>query len=81
MTRLTNHELITINARLAAEKEQLLHQVAQLKADIERITSVASAVNSMRPRTVEPTTEARRLAMAAAKELAQRSGRSIKVCV
>ena len=77
----TKLELQQTNARLAKENEALRLKVVQLEGDIERITSVASAlntVNSARP--TQPAWQAARAqAMAAAKDMAQRTHMVVKV--
>jgi hypothetical protein len=68
----TKLELQQTNTRLANENEVLRARVAQLEGDIERITSVASAINTVnQARPGRPQwQEDRAIAMAAAKALA-----------
>lgn len=74
----TKLELQQTNARLARENEELRKQVAQLEGDIMRITSVASAINTVndaRPQWQKD----RAQAMAAAKDMAARTRMTVKV--
>jgi hypothetical protein len=48
MSTLTKLELTQHNTRLATENAALRAQVLQLQTDFQRVTSVASAVNTMR---------------------------------
>lgn len=77
----TKLELAQTNARLARENEELRARVAQLEGDIERITSVASAINTVNAaRPTQPQWQKDRAqAMAAAKDMAQRSRMVVKV--
>lgn len=79
----TKLELTQINARLATENAALRMRIAELEGDIERITSVASAVNTMHtaPRAMsQPQWQIERaLAMAAAREMAMAARMVVKV--
>jgi uncharacterized protein YigA (DUF484 family) len=81
MTKLTKNELVAINADLAKQNDDLRHRVAQLEADIVRITEVASTVNRMqRPQYQMPAWQIeRRQKMEAAKQAALASKRCVKV--
>lgn len=78
---------IELQQALAQRNQQLdvaLHRAAQAEADNERlreqlrsVTSVAQALNTMK--SIDPVVDARRAALAAARELAMRSGRVTKV--
>lgn len=83
MATITKLALQQINTQLAADNADLRARVAQLEGDITRITSVASAVNHMRPATASharmPQWQIDRAAiMAAAREQAIQSGRVVK---
>lgn len=71
----TKLELVQINKRLAAENEALRKQVADLEM-VSRMTAIPTrrVMNHMPQWQVD-----RAVAMAAAREMAMRSGRSTKV--
>ena len=73
MTTITKLELSQVNARLAKENEALRAQVSQLQADFLRVTSVASAINTMPPQWQVD----RKLAMDAARNLALVSRKTV----
>ncbi len=85
MTAITKLALQQANTALAQDNTDLRALVAKLEGDIERITSVASAVNQMpapkaaRPAYVPPEWQVERAAaMAAARAAAMQSGRCVK---
>jgi uncharacterized sporulation protein YeaH/YhbH (DUF444 family) len=90
MSRLTKVELLQANARLAADNELLRSKLSQLESDLEianaaRKQARDEAAFATHERRVTHTNAyginavARAQAMAAARELAIRTGRSIKV--
>lgn len=77
MATITKLALTQINTRLATENTALRAQISKMQVEIERITEVASALNSPRPFGGQETPRLR--AMREARELAIASGRCIKV--
>ena len=78
MSGVTKLALQQANTRLARENDALRHEVAQLKADLLRVTECASAVNTMqRPFGGQETPRLK--AMREAREIAMATGRTTKV--
>ena len=86
MSRITKAELVAINNRLATENANLRAENSKLRADNQmlRAKSEATVVVNAQPTTNKSRfmseAEKRRVAMEAARALAMRTGRLVRVC-